>query len=168
MKSAAEVLEQLGSLAEADRAWILAQLSPGAKARLLEEPQPSATAPFVAPSAVPVDADQISPRMLLARVDAERAAHAFATEPAWVLAALLAAEEWPWRAALIARLADPVRMELERLERTTFTVHLLDIVLRVAVQKVSGCEPPRRDSRFSKLVTKFSASRTRRRLSLHL
>jgi hypothetical protein len=172
MKSAADVLARLGTLAEADRGWILAQLPAGSKARLLEVPE--ATAAFAPPPPAAVTApgsdeqDETSPRSMLVKADPRRVIRALEAEPAWLIASLLQLGAWPWRATLLANLSNPVRCDVRRFAAATFTPHLLDAVLRLVSQKVADGDVPRPGSRFSRLVAKLSAPRVRKRLSLHL
>jgi hypothetical protein len=170
MKSPRDVLTRLSSLAEKDRVWILARLPADAKARLLEgrravpPPEPSSP-PTPLPGANELEAR--SPRRLLSEVDAARVCHALRTEPAWVLAAILKVQVWPWQAKLLASLSESTRLEVQRLVSVTYTTQMLDSIVRLAQQKVADCGAPSRNSRFARLAAKLSAARARKRWSVY-
>jgi hypothetical protein len=168
MNSANDVIARLGTLAEADRAWILEQLPPAAKALLLDEPAQAHAVPVV--EAQPLnESEEQSIARALARAEAQCVCHVLSKEPCWVIAAVLQIRSWPWRDEVLRGLPEWQRLEVTQLEtRAAFTVQMSDTLSRLLLQRVTGSELPPPESRFAKLVSKLSSSRVRRRLSVHL
>jgi len=137
-----DVLAMLARVSEADRRWILEQLSPAEKAQLM-----SASGSFdasaasgtegkgAAASSVPATgmgaATGIGPatgtaaaewdtliRRLTTAVPA-RVIEFLHTEPAWLVHGVLSAHSWPWKREVVHRLPATLRLEIARLERSS-------------------------------------------------
>lgn len=167
MTSANDVIAQLGTLAEADRAWILEQLPRAAKALLLDEPLHAHAVPVDAPPLN--ESEEQSIARALARAEGQCVRHVLGKEPSWLIAAVMQMRSWPWRTEVLDGLPEWQRLEVTRLEeKATFTVQTSDAIARLLLQRITGSELPPPESTFSKLVAKLSSSRVRRRLSVHL
>ena len=151
-----DILRTLHGLAAEDRAWIIARLPARAKARLLgEKPQADASVPA---ASVPTD------------IDASRLAAVLAEEPSWIAAAVLDGAAEPWAAAVLECLPAGMRADIASVQRIgcPLTPHAKQLVIRTLLARVGcGVSTPAR-SGFQQLLARLSASRSRKRLTIHL
>jgi hypothetical protein len=101
VSSSQDMVEVLGGLSREDREWILARLSAGAKANLLQmaERTPGGE----------------SPEQTLDGLEPARVAGALLDEPSWVIAMILKVRSWSWENAVSGALPPMLRLELGRL-----------------------------------------------------
>ena len=157
-----DILQTLHGLAAEDRAWIIARLPARAKAQLLgekaqvdEKPQTDARVPT---DIVPND------------VDASRLAAVLAEEPSWIVAVVLDGAAEPWAAAVLERRQTGMRADIATVQRTgcSLTPHARQVLIRTVLARVGcGASTPVR-SGFQQLLARLSASRSRKRLTIHL
>ena len=178
MKTRADVVALLGTLCDADRAWIVGKLPSHAKSRLLaagsdlSSATPASTAHASATSAskqpaVPANRELYD---VLVRTDPQSVINVLRNEPAWLIAAVLSAQEWPWHSDLLMALAPSVRSDVTCIQKigTTFAAPLIDSLVRLVASRASSGVTPQRQSKFETLVSRLAASRSKKRLSLHL
>jgi hypothetical protein len=114
-----DLIARLGTLAAADRDWLLEALSPAAREQLLQltrgelgqdadtplaQPQPHGAALSATAQASPSFDSPASLIAQMADIPVSVLAEVLAAEPIWLTAALLRIAEWPWRAQLLQRL----------------------------------------------------------------
>jgi len=128
MKSQQDIVGRLGDLTADDRAWILARLSPGARAALLDSgatghpPQKTQPGQGTESARVREPARQFADardktHAALATADARHVAAALRDEPVWIIHAILS-QPWPWRDDVIGSLQPMERAELDRLAQS--------------------------------------------------
>jgi hypothetical protein len=167
MSALAEVLAKLASLSETDREWVLGQLSPGAKRKLLHsakpEPAPPAPAPaIVTAPAAESKADDASG--LIARASAATMREVLRGEPDWFVAALMGAGDWPWAGEYLGSQSSSVRWELEP-SRMAPTAHMKSSVIAAAAAVLQSHAPAPEPTRFESILQRLSTARSRRRWS---
>lgn len=160
-----QILQTLGKLGTEDRAWVIARLPARAKAQLLKM-SPNEPAPRVAEAAAP---QQPSERMP-ADIDVGRLAAVLMEEPSWIAATLLEGSVEPWVTAVLDRLPATMRADIAENQRaaSALTPHAKQALLRTALKRVGRGERAPAPSRFQSLLARVSASRTRKRLTIHL
>lgn len=162
------VLQTLHGLTAEDRAWIIARLPARAKARLL------------APTAnereshdreqLPAHLAKTDTLNLPPDVDAGSLATMLKAEPAWIAAALLQECEESLKAAVLERLPAVLRADISDIQRagcklTPLATQTLLRLLLTRIGHAKGGSPP---SKFHSLLERLSASRSRKRLTIHL
>jgi hypothetical protein len=160
-----EILQKLHGLAAEDRAWIVARLPTRAKAQLLAMSSDGET-----PEVTPMEVAHAEEERIPADIDVGRLAAVLAEEPYWVAAVLLEGSGEPWVAAVLERLPAGVRAGIATAQRgaQTFTPHAKQTLIRTVLARVGCGEPAPARSRFQSLLARLSASRSRKRLTIHL
>ncbi len=164
MRNVADILQHLHTLSAEDRTWILGKLPAPAKSLLLagasDEPSPAAPAATTASDA---------PR-LPSTLAAMQVAAALKEEPAWLAAALLEGAAEPWIADVVERLPAVLRSDVASIRRagSTLTPSARQTLIRLFLAKIGQAAPQTTPSRFQLLLERLSASRSRKRLTLHL
>jgi hypothetical protein len=158
-----DILRTLHGLAAEDRAWIIERLPARAKAQLLamhpdEKDTPEEEVHLEQPERIPAD------------VDAVRLVAVLADEPLWIAAVVLEGSTEPWVAAVLERLPVGMRADVRSMLSAVraLTSHAKETLIRSVLARV-GCgeaEPTR--SRFQALLARLSASRSKKRLTIHL
>ena len=157
-----DILRTLHGLAVEDRAWIIERLPARAKAQLLamhpDESKPEEEGHQEHLERIPAD------------IDAGRLAAVLADEPLWIAAVVLEGSTEPWVAAVFERLPVGMRADVRSMQAAVraLTAHAKQTLIRSVLARV-GCgeaEPTR--SRFHALLARLSASRSRKRLTIHL
>lgn len=171
MRTPADILTTLNALSDEDRRWIIGRLPAQSKSRLLAGSSED-LAPEQSPAAARTSPTTGAELALdtLSRVDAQTLARVLKHEPVWLIAALVYAREWPWRAQLLQELPPATRAEVERSSQVagSFTPHLMDTLARLAQARTDERMGVRGTSRFEALVARLGASRAKKRLTLHL
>ena len=164
MRNAAEILQRLHALGAEDRSWILGKLPAPAKSLLLAAAAdaPSPAAPVVTP---PSDIPSL-PRTLAATT----VAAALKEEPAWLAVAVLEGAAESWIAEVVERLPTFLRSDIasQRRAASTLTPAARQALIRLFLAKIGQAVPPPAPSRFHVLLERLGASRSRKRLMLHL
>ena len=153
-----EILRTLHGLNVEDRAWIIERLPTRTKAQLLAmNPQEEET-PEEQPERIP------------AAIDPVRLAAVLADEPAWIAAVVLEGSSQPWVAAVFERLPVGMRADVRSMQAavSTLTSHAKQTVIRLVLARVGCGEAAPTRSRFQSLLARLSASRSRKRLTIHL
>lgn len=168
----AQVLDRLGGLRPSDRAWILKRLSVRERAALMEGGMQelnafdarSAGASSAAPSA------DKKHRVTLLLATAETMTDVLRREPPWLIAAMLALDEWPWAQTVLQSLPGHVRAEVQHLlERSvTLTAAMRDAVLASCAQQVGINPAAAKHSRLKGLLKSMEAALVRKRRTLRL
>jgi hypothetical protein len=161
VRNVADILQHLHSLSTEDRTWILGKLPAPAKSLLLaaasDEPSPAAPVAGDAPS-------------LPATLAATQVAAALKEEPAWLAAAVVEGAAEPWITEVVERLPAVLRSDVASIRRagTTLTPDARQTLIRLLVARIGQAAPHPSPSTFRLLLERVSASRSRRRLTLHL
>jgi hypothetical protein len=139
----------LANLHELDRAWLMGRLDASERARLAPlvgelRSLGLAVDPQALRQAVEGKADGRveAPRdeaRALASAAPRAVFEALEREPDWLIALVLRARAWPWRAELLALLGAERRMRVERLARTTLEVRprMMQSVLSALEERAS-------------------------------
>jgi hypothetical protein len=131
MKTAEEVLDRLGRLSAADRAWLLQALSDQAKARLRQVTAALQGHPTDcrAHQSVPETSEELAQQVAW-----------LAAEPAWILALVLGIRPGPWQGRLLARLAPEKRREVMQLRAGVppLSKKMEEALGRVLAEQASG------------------------------
>jgi hypothetical protein len=135
-----DVLAMLARLSEADRRWILEQLSPAEKARLTGASggasgasdasgasgtegkgaaASSGPATGIGPATGTAAAEWDTLIRRLTTAVPARVIEFLHTEPAWLAHGVLSAHSWPWKREVVHRLPATLRLEIARLERSS-------------------------------------------------
>jgi hypothetical protein len=165
VRSASDILRQLHALSVQDRAWILEKLPAPAKSLLL-----AAVSDAPAPAA-PVAATASEIPILPTTLAATAIAAALREEPAWLAAAVLEGAAESRIAEVLERLPGVLRSDMATMRRVacTLTPAARQVLLRMVLAKIGEpAPPPPAPSRFHVLLDRLSASRSRKRLALHL
>lgn len=159
-----EILRKLHGLAAEDRDWIIARLPSRAKAQLLAT-GPDERAPHMPTFEVPQPDEGVP-----GDVDVTRLAAILASEPSWIAAVLLDGCVQPWAAAVCERLPLGMRADIASLHRSggPLTAHAKRVLIRTVLARIGGAESAPVRSKFQGLLARLSASRSRRRLTIHL
>lgn len=174
MKPYGELLGRLQQLSSQDRSWIMQQLTDRERAKLLEKLETPEIAPEIAEPklreaaqpAASSDAKRTDPIKALLKVDPRIVAALLKHEPAWLGAGVLAGQEESWSKAVLDALPASQRSDVERIRSQSFGDELMQSAAR---QILARCQADvTATSAFDRLVEKISASRSKRRLSLHL
>jgi hypothetical protein len=157
-----DILRTLHGLAVEDRAWIIERLPARAKAQLL------AMHPDESTPKEEVHEEQLE--RIPADIDAGRLAAVLADEPLWIAAVVLDGSTGPWVATVFERLPAGMRADIRSMHSAVgaLTSHAKQTLIRSVLARV-GCgeaEPTR--SRFQSLLARLSASRSKKRLTIHL
>jgi hypothetical protein len=166
VRNSVDILQQLHSLTAEDRTWILEKLPAPAKSLLLAT---SSDAPAPAPAApvAPASDSPSLPRTLVATT----VAAALREEPAWLAAAVLEGAAESRIAEIVERLPAVLRSDIVSMRRVaaTLTPAARQVLIRLLLAKIGEPPPPEpAPSRFHLLFDRLSASRSRKRLTLHL
>jgi len=154
MKTPEEVLERLGRLSAADRAWLLQALSDRAKERLRR-----LTAEARGSSAN----SEEHPATPWTDVDLEALAPSLAAEPAWTLALLFSIRPGPWQVQVLAKLAADKTLEVMRLRASLprLSRTMEDALARVLAEQISAAaEAP--DTQFQQAFERARVGMRRR------
>lgn len=173
MKSQADLMGRLQQLNVQDRSWIMQQLSERERAQLLatlEAPEQAAEAVSAkapqAPAVAPVEPKKNDGAKALARVEPRAMASLLRHEPAWIAALVIQGRDESWSKEVLDALPALLRSQVERACAQSFGEELTQAVVR---QVLAHCQGEMATvSVFDRLVEKISASRSRRRLTLHL
>jgi hypothetical protein len=164
VRNSVDILQQLHSLTAEDRTWILEKLPAPAKSSLLATTSdtPAAAAPVAPASDTP---------SLPTTLAATTVAAALKEEPAWLAAAVLEGTAESRIAEIVERLPAVLRSDIVSMRRVaaTLTPAARQVLVRLLLAKIG--EPPPQEpapSRFHMLFDRLSASRSRKRLTLHL
>lgn len=154
MIEVADILQRLQALTSDDRTWILGKLPAAAKSTLL-------AAASAEPSPPPATAPTLAPRSVAA---------ALKEEPAWLAAAFLQGAADPWAAEVIGHLPAVLRSDVANLRRAESTLTPLSrqTLADLLHAHVGQSAPPPTPSKFHTLLERLSASRSRKRMTLHL
>ena len=163
MTSLADILQRLHGLAAEDRTWILGRLPAPAKSTLLAAASGEPSRPLAAACGfeAPALPHTLTPQSVAA---------ALKDEPAWLVAAVLEGTAESWAAAVIAHLPAVMRSDIATMRHagSRLPLHARQTLIRLFLAKVGQAEPPPVPSRFHTLFERLSASRSRKRLMLHL
>jgi hypothetical protein len=157
-------LQRLHSLTAEDRTWILEKLPAPAKSLLL-----ATTSEAPAPAA-PVATAGDTPS-LPTTLTATTVAAALREEPAWLAAAVLADAAESRSTEIVERLPAVLRSDIVSMRHVaaTLTPAARQVLVRLLLAKIGEPAPPEpAPSRFHLLFDRLSASRSRKRLTLHL
>jgi hypothetical protein len=163
MTDVADIMQRLHALTVEDRAWILGKLPATAKSALLAaaagEPSPPPSAPTVEDA--PVLPTTLAPRSVAA---------ALKEEAAWVAVALLEDADESWIAEVIAHLPPVLRSDIDSMRRAgaSLTILARRTLIRLLLAKIGEAAPQPAPSKFQVLLDRLSASRSRKRMTLHL
>lgn len=171
MKNSTDILQRLHGLTAEDRTWILARLPIRARSTL--------RAAVKAEQSSDVDADVIAePKVdtteevacLPSGLDPEAVAALLKGEPAWIAAALLEGSAEPWSAMVFGHLPSMQRADIERHRRAGCTLTLLarQTLISIFVAGMGSTPHAPAPSKFQSLLDRVSASRSRKRLTIHL
>jgi hypothetical protein len=108
MNTSQHLIERLTQLSRTDRDWILANLSPGAKANLLRQLGQDTIAPG---ERMPALEDERA----LDALDGDTVATYLAGEPSWVIGTILALRSWRWEHQVLTKVAPVTRLEVTQL-----------------------------------------------------
>jgi hypothetical protein len=171
MNAPREVLRTLHRLTAEDRNWIVARLPAALKVRLLgsekaaERASPAAEAVPVRSAPTP-DRDAQDP---LASADPKTLAGLLKDEPAWIVAALVCARRTSWGPQLLDSLPAVQRADVARLQTgCVFAPALIEELQRRLAARLTGGPAARSASKFEALVERIGASRSRKRIGIHL
>lgn len=164
MKLQSQLLGKLHELSTGDRAWIVERLSEQERAQLFATlSAPDAQAASAQPSSDASFGDVVK---VLARVEPHLVAEITKNEPAWLNAALAAAQHETWSKAFLDALPAALRAEAARAASSQFGPALTESVTRLILERCDGSVPIR--SAFDRLVERLSSARSKRRMTLHL
>lgn len=155
MSATEQVVQLLGSLEARDRRWILQNLPPDVRARLVAHVDESTDS---------AELEWSSVITRLADVDAQALTHALEREPAWLVSAILGAANWSWRSEVLRALPPALRAELSSLDRigSTLARPATEFVLReLAMRAQDWPSAPARRSGLRALLGRFSLGRGR-------
>lgn len=165
MKLQSELLGKLHELSAGDRAWIVERLSEQERAQLFATLSSPGPAPEIENTnehrAEPVDVVKA-----LARVAPRVVAAITKCEPAWLNAALAAAQHHVWSKAFLEALPAAFRAEVDRALALPFGPALTQSVTRLILERCQGNVPV--GSAFDRFVERLSSARSKRRMTLHL
>lgn len=153
------IIGALEDVGDADREWILARLSPAARAALRRDEAGAARDVTDAPTSdSPGEVADLDPALIVS---------VLVDEPSWVVHALLQARS-SWRAEVLRLLPNPTRQDIERLSslgvrHSPRTVHVLAAAL---AQAVRGKTPVADVPPFERLVDKIGRKLARKRLGM--
>lgn len=164
MRKVADILQHLHALTAEDRTWILGKLPEPAKSLLLAavSDEPSPAAPVVATAR---DASSLPTTLAAMQVAA-----ALKEEPAWLAAAVLEGACESWIAGVVERLPAVLRSDVASIRRagSALTPSARQALIRLLLARIGQAAPQPAPSRFHLLLERLSASRSRKRLTLHL
>lgn len=162
MMDIADMLQRLQALTAEDRTWILGKLPATEKSTLLaaasgESSPPPAAAPEIEAPALPTTLASLS------------VAAAMKEEPAWIAAAILQGAAEPWVAEVIAHLPAVLRSDVANLRRagSKLTPLARQTLVELLLAQIGQTAAPT-PSKFHTLLERLSASRSRKRMTLHL
>ena len=164
MRNSVDILQQLHSLTAEDRTWILEKLPAPAKSLLLAT---TSDAPAPAAPVAPASDTPSLPTTLAATA----VAAALKEEPAWLAAAVLEGAAESRIAEIVERVPAVLRSDIVSMRRVaaTLTPAARQVLIRLLLAKIGEPPPPEPvPSRFHMLFDRLSASRSRKRLTLHL
>lgn len=164
MRNVADILQRLHTLGADDRTWVLGKLPAPAKSLLLATAS-SERSPVVPAAPAAGDGPTLPPTLPALQVAA-----ALKEEPAWLAAALLDGAAESWIAEVIQRLPAVLRADIATIRRggSTLTPAARQTLIGLFLAKVGQATPRPAPSGFQVLLERLSASRSRRRLTLHL
>ena len=173
MKPQATLLGRLQQLNARDRGWIMQQLSERERSQLLatlETPEPApevvtAKVQEMRPAPQP-DTKKNEAARTLSRVEPRAMATLLRGEPAWIAAIVIQGQDDHWSKEVLEALPALQRSEVEKARAQTFGDELMQAVVRQVLARCQGDVAT--VSAFARLVERIGASRSRRRLTLHL
>ncbi len=173
MKTDPTLLSRLQQLNATDRGWVMQQLSEVERAQLLatleaaEQPVEvvSMNVREVRPVA-PSDNRKNEGAKSLSRVEPRIMAALLRHEPAWIAALVLQSQDASWSRELLDAMPALQRSEVERIRSQTFGAELVQAVTKQVLARCQGDVAA--VSAFDRLVERIGASRSKRRLTLHL
>ena len=166
MKPQTTLLGRLQQLNAQDRSWIMQQLSERERSQLLATLEEPAKAPEVRPAPVALDVKKHDGAKTLSRVEPRAMAALLRHEPAWIAAIVIHAADDGWSREVLDALPTLQRSEVERARTQSFGEELTQAVVRHVLERCQGDVAT--VSAFDRLVERISASRSKRRLTLHL
>ncbi len=171
MKPQADLLGRLQQLNPQDRGWIMQQLSERERAQLLSTldvptPEVVSTKLHEVPAVAPAEPKKTGTDKTLSRVEPRTMAALLKHEPAWIAAIVLQGQDESWSGPVLDALPSLQRTEVERARAQSFGEELVRTVLRQVLEQCQGDVATA--SAFDRLVERISASRSKRRLTLHL
>jgi hypothetical protein len=165
MIDVADILQRLQALAAEDRTWILGRLPAAAKATLLAAASGESSLP------PPAAAREIEGPVLPTTLAPQSVAAALKEEPAWIAASILGNAAGPWIAEVLAHLPPGLRSDIASLRRSDSVLTPLarETLVNLLLAQIGQSEPPPpTPSKFHTLLERLSASRSRKRMTLHL
>jgi hypothetical protein len=159
-----DTLQRLHALGAEDRRWILSKLPASAKSLLLAAA--SGKRPQIEPAPPAVTDTPTLPRDL----EALQVAAALKEEPAWLAAAVLEGAAESWVAEVVQKLPAVLRSNIAHVRRAgcTLTPSARQTLIGLMLAKIGQATPRPAQSGFQVLLERLSASRSRKRLTLHL
>jgi hypothetical protein len=165
-------IDRLSRLEAGDRVWILGQLSAREKAALMDKVcadtpagNPARHTPITITAPPPVG-DSAMERLRHATSGA--VARALRAEPAWLIAAVLSIDVWPWRSEFLQQLPAGLRSEIAQslgnAKRPTDAV--CDALVRLAIGRIEGERRPPRRSLVRSLLHRLEVVLVNKRLTL--
>lgn len=171
MKAATDILQRLHGLTAEDRTWILARLPTAARSKLralVKIEQSSRDEADVVPEPA-ADASDEPVGRLPCGLDPAAVAALLKAEPAWIAAAVLEGSAQPWSAMVLDHLPGVLRADIEGQRRAgcTLTPLARETLIRVFLAGMGRNPHAPTPSKFRSLLDRVSASRSRKRLTIH-
>jgi hypothetical protein len=159
-----DTLQRLHALGAEDRAWILSKLPASAKSLLL------AAASGKRSQVAPVTPAASDPPALPPGLEPLQVAAALKEEPAWLAAAALEGAAESWVAEVLQKLPAVLRADIAHVRRAgcALTPSARQALIKLLLAKLGQAAPRPAQSGFQVLLERLSASRSRKRLTLHL
>ena len=160
----ADILQRLQALSVEDRTWILGRLPVAAKATLLAAASGGSSPP------PPAAAREIEGPALSTTLPPQSVAAALKEEPAWIAASILGNAGGPWIVEVLAHLPAVLRSDIASLRRSDSMLTPLarQTLVNLLLAQIDQSPPPPTPSKFHTLLERLSASRSRKRMTLHL
>ena len=172
----ARVVDRLGKLHPSDRAWILHQLSPRERSALMDIASADTALPIKGPATAAPDTTKVaaSPAAEVdhvaetRRADVGRVVEVLQWEPAWVVAALMSIESWPWSASALQSMPATLRADVTDLMRRPLnpTAAMRERLIAYFVDALQDVGNRPMPSRWQSLVRRAEAVLVRKRLVL--
>lgn len=171
MSTQQQVLDRLGTLRPRDRAWILKRLSPHERTALMDVAMRTAPGAAVASTMVTARAAPASVQKehvtTLRLADTDVIANVLRREPPWLVAAVLAIEDWPWTQEVLQLLPLPVRNEVLHLSEKpiALTPALREALIQNCAQELTREQPIAKPTRLRVLLRNIEAALVSKRLA---
>jgi len=163
-------IDRLSRLEAGDRAWILGQLSAREKAALMDKvcadtpAEGHARAPTTINTPPPVGDSGIE---RLRAATANAIAGVLRVEPAWVIAAVLSVEHWPWQGELLQQLPAGLRSDVAQLlSNRRPSAATCESLVRLVVTQLGGEHRPAPPSLLRSLLHRLEVVFVNKRLAL--